>query len=203
MIQLYAVTATGDTGPLPDGLERYDDGRLSVLHRAVRDQPPAERQAVLDYGAVLRELSASRPVLPMRFGSTVTDEGELHRLVDEHAADWCRMLDRLAGHSELILHLPAAPVPEVSGSSGREYLMARVDAARDVEGRRDELAGLDGVCAVRALPGQGGGRLSLLVADDRVDEVSERVVRWATDRGSNARLTGPWPPLSFCDPEEP
>jgi hypothetical protein len=203
MIQLYAVTATGDEGPLPDGLERYDEGRLAVLHREVHEPPRAEREAVLDYGAVLRELSRGRAVLPMQFGSTVADTEELRRLVAERADDWCRLLDRLAGHSELIVHLPAPPVPEAAGGSGREYLMARVDAARDVDARRDELARTEGVRAARVLPGRDEERVSLLVADDRADEVAERVQVWASGRGWPARLTGPWPPLSFCDPEEP
>lgn len=203
MRQLYAVTSAGGRARTPAGLERYDDGRLAVLHRAVTARPEPAAELVLDYGAVLRRLADQETVLPMRYGTTVADTSEIGQLLDEHGEEWERLLHRLAGHSELIVHLPAVAPPEPADSSGREYLMARASTVHDTDRRREELAGLDGVREARALPGREDRRISLLVADPVVGPVGERIARWAAGHGWTARVTGPWPPFSFCLLEEP
>jgi hypothetical protein len=209
VILLYAVTPSGGdrSATAAAGLKAYDDGRVAVLHREQEVSARPETEQLLSFGAVVRRLAAAGPVLPLRYGTVVADEAELARLVDEHAGEWSELLRSLAGHSELIVHLPAAAAPEpATGSvSGRDYLLARAAAVHDRDARREQLAALPGVRAVRELPSRGPGsgehRISLLVADSQVADVGRQVTAWAGDRGTTARVTGPWPPFSFCTPD--
>lgn len=209
MILLYAVTPSGGdrSAPAAAGLQAYDDGRVAVLHREEEVPARPDTEQLLSFGEVVRRLAAAGPVLPLRYGTVVADETELARLVDEHAAEWAELLRTLAGHSELIVHLPAAAArePDTGPVSGRDYLLARAAAVHDREARLEQLAALPGVRAVRELPSRGASsaehRVSLLVADTDVADVGRLVAAWAGDGGTTARVTGPWPPFSFCTPD--
>jgi hypothetical protein len=81
--------------------------------------------------------------------------------------------------------------------------MARAASVHDTDRRREDLAGLAGVREARSLPGREDRRISLLVADPLIESVGERIACWAAEQGWTARVTGPWPPFSFCLQGEP
>lgn len=209
MILLYAVGVAGH-GSLPPGVESYDAHGLAVLHREVAEVPTPDKSELVAFGTVVRELSRQGPILPMRFGSVLPDRGAMTDLLEERHQEWAGLLDRLAGHHELIVHLPppgsgpgAAPLAD---GSGRSYLLARAAALHTEEEQVEQLRRLPAVRDVRVLP---RGRVSLLVAD--AEEARRQVDRcvhdWTDDRGRSpepaVRLTGPWPPFSFCEVTDP
>lgn len=208
MMLLYAVAAgdadsTAATEGTPLRARRYDEVTLFV--EPITEAPERSTREVFAYGRVLHQLWSRFPVLPVRFGTVVSDEAELEQLVAEHGSAWTERLTAVAGRSECIVHLPL-PRGAVDGTdkaeqTGTGYLRRRAAEVRSHEHETAELKALLDPYAseITALPQlrPGEARLSVLMADDVVEEVLVAVERWATSR-AGATITGPWPPFSFC-----
>jgi hypothetical protein len=205
VIVLYAVVPRS----LDDasGLKTFAGDHVNVLYE-VQDLPPGRGvKDVLDFGAKLQSVAQTGPVLPVRYGSVVADVAELADLVRTREASWAEQLDRVAGHSELIVHLrlPDKESPPRTGKgqeSGTEYLRRR--AAR-LHAREAVLVGL--LQAVgprlkdhRSLAATDGERVALLVPETDVDRVRRAIDQWGASAADLAvKVSGPWPPFSFCE----
>ena len=196
MILLHAIGRHAGRLPGPDGVEAYVAHGLAVFHREVAGAPAPDKEQLLAFGVVLEGLARQQTVLPLRFGSVVADRAGLMALVEERHGEWTAVLDRVAGLHELIVHLPdPAPVPApapATEDSGRGYLLARAAAVHAEEEQVEVLRGLPTVREARPLPRR---RVTLLVRD--VEEARRQVTGcWP---GQDLRITGPWPPFSFCE----
>ena len=100
---------------------------------------------------VVERLMADRTVLPMRFGSTVTDDDAVRRLLVDRQTAFLAMLARIRGRVELgvrVVHLAPEPmaaavaVATAPALSGRDYLLGKMQNGRRAAGIGDPLAHL-------------------------------------------------------------
>lgn len=201
---LYAVTPAD--APVPDDLPALHGARAAVVHTEQEAPPASDRDAVLAFGRIIERIAETGAVLPMRFGSTVADLGELRLLIAQHEEAWASRLEAVAGCDELIVHLDHTPEPDAppapTEESGRGYLQRRAEALRSRDAVRDELRAVVRPWSreARILPSAGADRMAMLVPRAEVARVRVELERWATERADlRIAVTGPWPPYSFCE----
>jgi hypothetical protein len=163
-----------------------------------------------DYEQVMERLLADRTLLPMRFGTVLTDEPAVRAMLTERAEQLHAGLERVRGAVELGIRAgwrDGARPTESDGQSGETegtaYMLKRLALHRqacDLVDRLDPLTGLARDIHVR-LVGQADLPVleAYLVNRDRVAEFTERV-RDIDERHPEIELvcTGPWPPYSFA-----
>lgn len=201
MIVLHAVIPRPSAEADTRGFRAHVAGAVSVLYTQAEGEPAASRTAVLEHGARIVELAERGPVLPMRYGTIVPGFDELAVVAEENAGAWGRMLARLAGHGELLVHVDGADAGERhrTGESGRDYLRRRTAVVRRQARAIEEVTDLLEPWAreVRVLP--NGRRIAALVRREDAAAVRDAVLESATHDDVEVVVTGPWPPFSFCD----
>jgi hypothetical protein len=154
---LYAIT---DQPELPVPPEPGLEG-ASLLSLACRDVSavvsrlatvtvPATKPNLWRHEAVVETLMAGRAVLPLRFGTVLTDEAAVRSLLAAHYADFVASLDRVRGRVELGLRVlwngDRRPLAvdrrsrfggQPSAVSGHSYLLARLEEERSRQAWRD------------------------------------------------------------------
>lgn len=164
--------------------------------------------------------------LPLRYGTTFSDDADVGRALTERSTEFIETLDRLGDRIEMGLRIersqplaergPEPPEdapsddPVSRPNSGRAYLEARREALEQTASAREEAAGIvdliDAAFADMELPsvrspGDGAaflGGLAHLVHRDQLRLYRERVARLKVDRAElRVTLTGPWAPYSF------
>lgn len=200
---LYAVAAAdadSKVDAVETPLEAHRSRGLTVFAERRTQPPERSTRELLDFGRVLHQLWSYVPVLPMRFGTVVDDEDELDQLVAEREAEWTDRLSVVTGHSECIVHLPL-PDRARGGKTGTDYLRRRATEVKEHDAETAELRALLAAYASEITPLRPvrpqESRLSVLVADEQVEDVRTAIEDWAAAR-SGATVTGPWPPFSFC-----
>jgi hypothetical protein len=214
---VYAIVDS----PSPEIEERGLDGRplrtvtqgelAAVVSK--HDAPRVARSAanLWDYEQVMERLMAGRTILPMRFGTVLSDERETLAMIRKRALDLQRALDRLRGAVELGIRAgwrepPEPSGPNASGAHGRdgmEYMLKRLALHRqvsDLVDRLDPLATLARDIRLQLLGrDEHPVRKAYLVNREHVEEFTERV-REIDERHPEIELvcTGPWPPYSFA-----
>lgn len=200
MLVLYAVTRAG-AEPVPD-TERLVCDRVAVVYRTGQQEPRRTRPELLAFAAVLAEIARRGPVLPVRFGTSVSSPVDLHALASTNEDAWAARLDAVHGRSELVVHL-RGDLPhtgERDVASGRDYLLGR---SRVLRWRDDVLLELGKLLAswtttdMRTLETEPL-RVAALVPTDQAAAVSRLLREWGAERGIEVEVTGPWPPFSFC-----
>jgi hypothetical protein len=194
VIRVYAVTE--DTGePLPYDSVRAGD-LMAVVER-VESTPEPEPEELWGHEHVVEQLMADRAVLPMRFGTTQPDEAALRSALMERHEELRGALDRVRGRVELSVRAVGGPVEPAPAATGREWLGARLEAARLADAVHEPLAAV--AVAERRRPATG----EVLRAAYLVDRAALDRFRAALDGVRRARpeldivCTGPWPPYSF------
>ena len=177
--------------------------------------------------AVVEAACQSGPALPVRFGSTATDEAALVESLAPRAEALLQALGRIGSKRELAVTLtwreplPGRHVPaelEAAGAGpGRRFMLERAQRWSAVESRRERATDLDAQLA-EALRSAGLDRASVkcrIVPAPRValscavliePAQVEDVMRCLRDRSAEwsdvqLHLAGPWPPYSFSDGE--
>lgn len=205
MILLHAIVPREAT-VLPDAeLRSHAAGDVAVLYEHRDEPPPSDRTAVLAHGRRVVALAERMPVLPVRYGTTLTSREELFAVAEEHATAWSRRLAQLTGRCELVVHLELdertdEPAEDAADGSGRAYLLRRTEAVRRQDRALDDLRAVLAPWSeeTRLLTDQR--RLAVLVLRTDADAACAAVADWAADRADVETLvTGPWPPFSFCD----
>lgn len=215
MLLLYAVVPTEAPAPSTLPLERFDAGPVGVLYEE-RDALPSAGQAdLLSFGEAVQVLASTSPVLPVRFGTTLPDLAGLQELVDQRGAAWRRRLDAVDGCVELVVHARDSStgrpsVPDASDDvTGTEYLLSRAAVLRhDTELVESVSAAVRPVAkeltVLRGLRGEQEARIACLVAADAVPALRAALEQWTAASGDrHAEVTGPWPPFSFTEAEDP
>jgi hypothetical protein len=157
---LYAITNQPEE-PVPSepGLEGASPLSLAYQDIAAVASPltivkvtPTEDN-LRRHETIVEALMADRTVLPVRFGTVLTDEAAIRTGLAAHYADFVASLDRVRGRVELGLRVlwdddtqPPQPSPAGGGGSGRgsgrSYLMARLEEERQVRAWRQRAEAL-------------------------------------------------------------
>jgi hypothetical protein len=169
-----------------------------------------ERSAatLLGYERVMERLTASRAVLPARFGTVLAGDADVLALVGERREELTAALEGVRGAVELGTRArwreggtPKSPGP--GGGPGTAYLTGRMALhrrAHDLARRLDPLAGLARDVRRRVDADEDFPvREAYLVDRDRVSSFA-RAVRDLDEREPDIEMvcTGPWPPYSFA-----
>jgi hypothetical protein len=187
-------------------LERDAVAAVYSRHRSLRPRPsPA---LVLRHERVVEAMMERGPVLPLRFGTQLSDEEDLALVLAERGEELWRALERVRGRVELGLRvMPASESGHETDSvrsSGRGYLLAlsaeqrRTDrAATDLHA---PLASLAAESVVRQAPAPPAIFVAAYLVDaNRVAEFRSRAdALVAGDDDLRAVVTGPWPPYNFA-----
>jgi hypothetical protein len=213
MIWIYAICERSEqrlpeaSGPAGAPLEEICAGPLvAVASRGDLVPDELSVEALSAHERVVETLMEERTVLPMRFGTSFTAPGAVQAALAARREPLLDALDRVRGRVELAVRArrpaAAAEVAAVpAGSSGREYVRARLHAGRSAASLHQPLAAL--AVASRRWPALAPGELL------RASYLVERpaVVRFRDAVGSLQRehpeaalvCTGPWPAYSFMD----
>jgi len=197
--------------PAPvDGLVGLDDAPLewveaphlcAAVTRHATIEPGAVRERMLRHEAVVEALMELGPVLPMRFGTTFSDDEPLRRTLRERGGEFHWALGRVRGRVEMAVSVPQEEeMPASPPAGGSEYLLAKVErrrrAAEHARRLEEALAPLVVDSRVRVEPGAGFAvKAAYLVERDRAAELERRAA--GVD---GAVCTGPWPPYTFAGP---
>ena len=217
MIYVYAILE-GREG-LARGVPGIAGAPLRALSHldvsaAYSDDPPARleptEEALLQHEQALEALMATRAVLPRRFGSTVSSTPELWLLLAERHDEFAAALAAVRGRVEMGVRALVREQPDgAEHASGRAYLAAKLDrrrtAAQVGESVDRELAPLAAASSLRitAAP-RPGFAAAYLVDRPGVGQFRRRFEAVRAARPDLAlACTGPWPPFSFTEPQEP
>ena len=230
---LYGIGDTSSAWPSDErgvqggGLRRIAHGGLTALVSPLVERARVAtpvRVDLLDYERVIRAWHAVADVLPMRFGSVLSDEAEVRAHLDEQRAPYLRVLTRISGCVEmgvraLVSAPPPAPEPEEAVKpevrSGADYLRARRHR-HAVENRlRDRctvleqtlLSKVGPLCRehqVEFSPSRSGGpalySLYFLVPRGQVSAFRAALSPMPVTGLAELTLSGPWPPFNFVAP---
>jgi Gas vesicle synthesis protein GvpL/GvpF len=185
-------------------------GVAAICSRHERLDLPVEAEHLWRHERVAEALMDDHAVLPVRFGTTVADDGALAAMLDERQAEFRGALERVRGRVEMTVKAmwtppePPVDVPDAGASPGRTYLLSRLEtrnaavALADAIHTRLAAEAVDARRQVLVTP-----RLLLsaayLVDRERVDallEASDDAAR----RHPEVELLciGPWPPHTFA-----
>ena len=183
------------------------DALAAVYSRHRTPCPRPSRELVLAHERIVEAVMKRGAVLPLRFGTELTDEEGLTAVLDERRGEFVHALERVRGRVELGLRVLSLADSERDSSdepSGRAYLLARAAehhraerVARDLHGPLAMLAD-ESVVRRRLLP-PAVFAAAYLVDADRVEEFRSRAAELgARDEDVQVVVTGPWPPYNFA-----
>lgn len=210
MMLLYAVAAMDSAGETVDTpLQAHRSRGLTVFVEPRTQPPERSMHELLGFGRALHQLWSYVPVLPMRFGTVVSDSDELDELVAERESEWSDRIAAVTGCSECIVHLPLPePVPEhvKDEQTGSDYLRRRAKELKQHDAETAELKALltpyaSEITKLTSIRPQEA-RLSVLLPDEHVEAVRTAIRDWGESR-PGVTVTGPWPPFSFCQEDSP
>ena len=204
-VQLAAGGLVALASPAPDATAAFGSAEGAM-------------QGALHHDRLLGAYARQVDVVPVCFGSVFSAEATLSRAVEDGAAAWRDLLDRLRGLREfaLTVDVDGQPSPRLAvdpAAGGRAFLAAKRAGVRQrqsvEEQRRILCARLRSRLVARAArveerppaPGRLAG-LSLLApaaAHETIAGLVAEVSMSAGHLGLAMRLTGPMPPYSFCD----
>jgi hypothetical protein len=173
-----------------------------------------------EHDAVVRAVFEHEPVLPLRFGTIVSDEDAAVQLLHSRHNEVSSWLDQVAGHREWGIRVGQADTGQpddvaLDGLSGTEYLQQRqrkLTSGQDTRQRQVTAAqSLHDTLARHATDSTRRDHTThtLLDAAYLVPSGNEAAFHADVTRlgdkleqiGSSVRTTGPWPPYSFTQIE--
>lgn len=226
MIYAYAIIdrpaipapdISGLEGAALDTLSYRDIG--AVVSRCATGKAPPVEANLWQHETVVEALMTDHSVLPMRFGTMLSDEAAVQATLVKRYAEFTAGLDHVRGYVELGLRVlwdddsapPLTPdQQQPSHSSGRAYMMARLEEESKLQVRRERAKALveDIHTPLARLAAETTRRMLItprllftaayLVKREQV-AAFRRGVETLSSTYPEVRLlcTGPWPPFSF------
>jgi hypothetical protein len=228
VVYVYAVTEPEAVLPGTPGfggapLRMVGTDALGAVVCDLDEAVDPSEAALWDHEAVVEELMAGGALLPMRFGSTMTDDAAVAALLREREPELGSGLSRVRGAVELgvramweadeptggeLAAVEAESEPRAgSAGPGMKYMMRRLGITRRfdalVEGIHEPLERLARASTRRVLTAPR----TMLIAAYLVDEADVDEFRAAAEEldertdAAAVLCTGPWPPYSFAPTE--
>ena len=199
MIELYAIT--DDPAPPDPPLRAVRcDGLTALCAPAEPPEREPTPDALWHHEEVVEALMEERDLLPVRFGTIVSDEHAAARAVAERRDELAARLDRVRGAVELAVRAEANAPKEraLQGTTGAEFIRAKAHRTEAARLLHEPLAFLARDCVVH--PGPELLRAAYLVEREAVEGFVSLVRRLqAAHPGLEVLCTGPWPPYSFAE----
>ncbi len=226
MLYLYAITDHVDA-PLPpeSGIadeplvnSTYKDIAAVVSQLAVVRVEPTEAN-VWRHETVLEALMQQRTVLPVRFGTAISDAEAVYGILATHYASFTKNLQKVCGRVELGLRVLWDPLRQAAdesaslpSQSGYDYMLARLDEHRRKQEQQQQAEAL--VTEIQApllrLAVEHRQRVlitprMLLSAAYLVDRSAEAAFHESVSLLTEAYptlqflCTGPWPAYNFVE----
>ena len=227
---LYCIVSAsaampGDRRGVQGGeLRRISHGELAAV---VSPVPEPERVTaptsadLLDYEHAIRSQHAVSDVVPMRFGSVLSNEAQVREHLQAQRTPYLRALVRTAGCVEMGVRAlltppppPAAPEATPPAHSGAEYLKARQRRYSSQGHSRQHreaveqllLSKVSALCrehrAEFSTPRAGEPTLCslyFLVPREQVAAFRTALSPLPSIEGATLSLSGPWPPYNFVE----
>ena len=212
MIYLYAIAdgrppAFSSAGIAGARVESTEAAGLCAVWSSHADEADlaATPSALWAHEAVADELLQSAAVLPLRFGTTLSDEHAIRELLERDEQRFRKLLDRVRGHVELAVRVAVPETVPERPADGAAYVNARVASRQAREAAaRVVLAPLEAVASASAQRHDDAPviRASYLVRPSEVEHFTS-TVRRLQDAHPQLTLscTGPWAPYSFVTEE--
>jgi hypothetical protein len=227
VIYLYAIADPGVTLPEAPGFEdaplrALGEGALVAVVSELEESVEPSEATLWEHESVVEELTGAGTILPMRFGSTLPDEGAVRTLLRERGDELADGLARVRGAVELGVRAlwepeaaelaavtsgaaqEAAVAAEAEAGAGTTYLMRRLGHSRRSEALAERIhAPLERLARASTRRMLASPRALLigayLVDRGAVDDFRATAERLDEEVEEAAILcTGPWPPYSFA-----
>jgi Gas vesicle synthesis protein GvpL/GvpF len=211
---------TIEDGELAAVVSRVDASRISAGTEDVKAVTSLARR----HDDVLTALAGQATIVPFRSGSVCASKGDVHRMLATERDRLYELVNELYERDEFGVQvvvsadeLEPASEHSVPEDGGATYLQRKVDKRRESEGRGDaEREAADAIherltaLAVRwqAVSSRSNrtdvvSNCSYLVGGRDADEFLAEADRLRAEHDSSGlgvRVTGPWPPYSFTEP---
>ncbi len=228
MIYLYAIADPDVALPEAPGFEdaplrRLGEGPLVAVVSELEERVEPSEATLWEHESVVEELIGTGTILPLRFGSTLADEGAVLALLRERENELADGLARVRGAVELGVRAlwepddapelapaasgaagEAAAPAETEAGAGTTYLMRRLGHSRRSEALSERIhAPLERLARASTRRMLASPRALLtgayLVDRGAVDDFRATAERLDEEIEEAAILcTGPWPPYSFA-----
>lgn len=226
MIYVYAVTdpisqpfprTTGMDDQPTELLITSDIGVAISRHADCTFTATADH--VCRYERVVETLMQDRALLPARFGTTFHEEHDLHAAIGSKADLLRKGLDKVRDCVELGVRVltnqcprqsVSDPAPALPTTSGRAWMLARLDRERQTEHNRradqplatslhEPLAALARDACLQMRSGRFLATAAYLVPRDKIGHFTATLHALASNHPQIRLLcTGPWPPYNFA-----
>jgi hypothetical protein len=193
---------------------------LAVFTRHAHSPSEPALDALWVHERVVDRLMADHTVLPMRFGTRLASEDDLHHVLRERRGGFVTALDRVRGRVELGVRALRAAAPDDGAgplaaeaaappATGREYLLAKLSNGRQADAAADALHEPLAALAVEARRHAPRAPQEVLRASYLVERAVVARFRATVERLQAAHpatgilCTGPWPAYSFAGEAAP
>lgn len=181
------------------GADAIAAGSLAAVVRRARSAPKVSERALKTQAAELARLEKlGLSVLPVRFGTTVRDEAELRKLIAPLAPQLRKALALTRNRRQMTVRVRGVR-DDAPRTSGREYLAARVKAARVPEADVVRKAVAPLVIAEQLSEAKPPflGAVHHLIESRDVNKYAKAVAAVQRDAPGRFLVTGPMAPFAF------
>lgn len=184
-----------------EGIEFFRIGKAWVAFQH-RESPPVSVEAAVAHDKIVQRIAkACTAVLPLRFGTTATDEKTLAKKLSPLAKPIAEALKRVHDAVQLTIRVRGTPAPaaEKSTRPGTKYLVERAERVPEIAPLT--LATRELVRAARIERREVGD--SFATVYHLVDRASlaawRRALKKTNLEGVTVTVSGPWPPYAFAE----
>jgi Gas vesicle synthesis protein GvpL/GvpF len=156
------------------------------------------RETALDFNRVLQDLLNQVAIIPFRFPTLLNDESEIRNFLQQHAAEYRDVLDRLRDVAQIEVNLTVKN-PRQSEGSGKEYLLSRQHSNQRLADAADQVRQQLGthIQGWHEHQRSNATRCYMLVSRRDLGNAFEKLRELKMPPELQARVTGPWPPTEF------
>jgi Gas vesicle synthesis protein GvpL/GvpF len=208
---LYCVTKPGNllnvsrSGVADMPLSRLDRSDLAIFFSHSSAPEPwlrtPLRDSALQFHRVLLDIFKSTAIIPFRFPTILEDQKALTEHIDQHADEYCVLLQKFANKAQLEVRVGFASANSRGSGSGKEFLEERQKRQKAL-GKFSaalELTTRTAGAEWRERRLNSGFRGFVLLERSHAAEFKHAVAGIPVPLELEARLSGPWPITEFLN----
>jgi hypothetical protein len=196
------ISQTGVAGSAVESIQRA--GLQCVLSRLDSDRVAglSGRDAVLSFHRVLQDIFRQTAIIPFRFPTTIQEEPELLRFLDEHADGYRESLTRIRDLVQMEIRIAWTPTDHhisVHSATGTDYLRLKQQRQARLTTVAESLRSAVNLLLTdwRERGSRDGSRLFALIDRSAVNRFQDQLAALKIDPEILVRVSGPWPATEF------